>query len=665
MTSLADPLRLGLLTARNRIVFGPHETNLGRRRAISERHVAYYRARAAGGAGLVVTEEASVDGSDWPYERAPLAAECEAGWGEVAAACHAEGALVIAAIGHSGGQGSSAYHQQALLGPSSVPDVVTREIPKAMEAADVEAIVGAFARAAASAVAAGADGVEVSAGQWSLLRQFVSSLTNRRDDRYGADHLLLVEETLASVRAAIPGAVVGLRASCDELAPWAGIVPETAAKHLVRLASYPRGPLFDYVTVVRGSGYATWATRPDAHTPAAFNAELAASIRGALPASVAVVCQGSLVEIDEAEALLSAGKADAVEMTRAQIADPELASKIVSGRRDRVRPCVLCNQLCQVRDVRNPIVACIGEPRSGHETTDPDPLALAAPPAPSVRSAPAAKAVIVVGAGPAGLECARVLAHQAREVVLFEREDSLGGMVTRAAARVPGRERLASLVGWLENECRLAGVTIVSGHELTLEELDMHDGPVVCCTGSRPGRRQYEVVAPGAAVMAADLLAAERLPGAGGPGPAVVWDPAGGPVGVGVAELLAALGDRVVLATPDFVAGAELARSGDLVPANTRLARAGVEVARHSVVRGVDGSGVTVEDRFSGSRQVIAGAVLVDAGYRLPEDSLARALAASLPPGSVQLAGDVVAPRTIHEAILEGRRAALRLAGAR
>src|SRR4051812_29127016 len=102
-------MALGSRTARNRIVFGPHETNLARRRAISDRHVAYYRRRAVGGCGTIVVEEASVHPSDWPYERAPLASEAVAGWTAVAEACHREGALVLAALGHSGGQGSSAY----------------------------------------------------------------------------------------------------------------------------------------------------------------------------------------------------------------------------------------------------------------------------------------------------------------------------------------------------------------------------------------------------------------------------------------------------------------------------------------------------------------------------------------------------------------------------
>ena len=185
--TLLEPLALGSRTARNRIVFGPHETNLARRRAVSDRHVAYYRRRAAGGAGTIVIEEASVHPSDWPYERCPLAADSGDGLAAVADACHAEGALVLAAIGHSGGQGSSAYHQLPMWAPSRVPEVNSREVPKSMEADDIADVVTGFGAAARAAVEAGLDGVEINAGQHSLVRQFLSGLTNHRDDDWGHD----------------------------------------------------------------------------------------------------------------------------------------------------------------------------------------------------------------------------------------------------------------------------------------------------------------------------------------------------------------------------------------------------------------------------------------------------------------------------------------------
>ena len=228
--------------------------------------------------------------------------------------------------------------------------------------------------------------------------------------------------------------------------------------------------------------------------------------------------------------------------------------------------------------------------------------------------------------------------------------------MVRVAARAPGRERLELLVDWLESECREAGVRVLTSHEVTLEEIDGHAGPVVYCTGSRPGRRTFEVAHGVAVAAAAEVLAAERRIAEPPPSPVVVWDPIGGPIGVGVAELLATHGAAVTLVTPDHVPGEQLARSGDLAPSNVRLQQRGVELVRRSVLREVGQAGATVEDRFSGERRLIEASLCVDAGFLLPEDTLWRASGARLP-----RAGDAVAPRTIHEAILEGRRVALAL----
>ncbi|MGF1600133.1 MAG: 2,4-dienoyl-CoA reductase, partial [Acidimicrobiales bacterium] len=227
--SLLDPLDLGPRRAPNRVLFGPHETNLGHGRAISLRHVAYYRARAEGGCGAIVAETASVHPSDWPYERCPAAEEAAEGWAAIVAACRPHGSLVLAGLGHAGGQGSSAYSQRELWAPSDEAEVDSREVPKIMEQADIDAVVAGFARAAASAAAADLDGVELNAGQHSLIRQFLSGLTNRRDDDYGRDRTRLAREVLTATRDAL-GAdrVLGLRLCADELAPWAGITPEAA-----------------------------------------------------------------------------------------------------------------------------------------------------------------------------------------------------------------------------------------------------------------------------------------------------------------------------------------------------------------------------------------------------------------------------------------------------
>jgi 2,4-dienoyl-CoA reductase (NADPH2) len=627
VSELLRTLTLRRRTSRNRILFGPHVTNLGDDdRRFTDRHVAYYRRRAAGGCGTVVLEEASVHPSDWPYERCPLAARCGDSWSRIAGALHGEGALAIAALGHSGGQGSSAYSQRELWAPSRVPEVNSREVPKWMEPADIEAVVNGFASAAALAVSCGLDGVEVNAGQHSLLRQFLSGLTNHRSDAWGADRLLLVRTVLAAVRGAVgEEAVLGLRLSCDELAPWAGITPEQAPGLAASLCDG-----VDYLVVVRGAIFSVEKTRPDHHEPEGFNLDLCREVRAAVPEHVAVVLQGSVVDPVQAMGAVAGDVCDAVEMTRAQIADPDLVAKLVAGCPEQVRPCIRCNQTCQVRDARNPIVTCVGEPSSGHETEDPDWTSHGRP-----------RDVVVVGAGPAGLEAARVAALRGHRVRVVERSDRVGGM---AAVAGPG----APLVAWLAGEVERLGVPVA----LQAGDWSAAPGEVVLqCTGSRRGIPPYDIVDDATVLDVADLRAnVSVLPV---DGEVVLLDPIGGPIAVVLAE---ELGERAILVTQDLIAGNELSRTGDLAPANVRLQQRGVRIERRSVVRtvrraaeGFDGLEVEVEDRFTGRRRTITGAAVVDCGFRLPDAPL---------PGAFARAGDCVAPRTILEAVLEGRRAA-------
>jgi mycofactocin system FadH/OYE family oxidoreductase 1 len=636
------------------VLFGPHETNLGQDRSISARHVAYYARRSAGGAGVLVTETASVHDSDWPYERAPLAKDCATGWAAVAEACQDNGTVVLAGLGHTGAQGSTAFSQQALWAPSGVADAASREMPVVMEAEDIALLVAGFVSGARLAIDSGLAGIEIDAGAGALLRQFHSGLTNQRQDAYGQDPLMLTREILSAVRDEIGRDVVlSLRLSCDELAPWAGVTPEMAAEQARALA-----PLLDLLVVVQGGPYTASAYRPDAHTPAGHTIDLCRQISVALDGALPVVLQGGVVKPAMAQSALEDGVADLVEMTRALIADADLVAKVRAGAAGTVRPCVRCNQTCRVRDNRNPLVACIGDPRSGHETVDVDVDATTGPDSRGHR-------VLVVGAGPAGLECARVLAAWGASVQVTDSTDRAGGMLPVVAA---GRETFGDLSDWLVSECTRLGVSLVLGSRLNPDDIRgaLSSGKsVVLATGSRATTPRYKTD-PGAKVIPApDLLdAASRgtlsdVVGAGSQ--VLVHDPVGGPVGVAVVELLARQGHRLSIVTQDQIVGTGLSLSGDLADANSRLQQAGVVRVLSCILRAVTVEGAVVEQRWTGEKHVIPADLVVDASHRLADSQLYDALVGADPSLRDELvrAGDCVAPRTVHEAILEGRRAAL------
>ena len=680
--------------APSRVMFGPHETNLGSKRDFSDRHVAYYARRAAGGAGIIVTEEASVHASDWPYDRSPLFSSADAttlNWRTIGEAVRATetGCVVLAGLGHSGGQGTSHWNQREMWAPSAVPEVASREVPKVMEQADIDAVIQCFAAAAKHARAQGLHGVEINAGQNSLIRQFLSGLTNMRGDEYGADRLRFAREVLSAVREAVdsvgsvdsvesvgdsvesvgrPG-IVALRLCVDEMAPWAGIVPEAGAAIAVELAPY-----VDLITVVRGSIYTTWATQPDGHIEPGFGIDLARAVRTALRAAgsqIPVFAQGSIVDWGQAEWALNSEACDGVEMTRAQLADAELVNKLRTDQSARIRPCLLCNQTCKVRDNRSPIITCVVDPFTGHETED--------QPVPANPINPINCTLTIIGGGVAGMEAARVGALRGFTVTLIESAPKLGG-VTVAAARGSGRARLGTIVDWLTIELALLGVTVQCNETVSnrrLAELRAA-GEVIVATGATMGTLPFTTEPNATIHHAADLLGNPELLGEIAAGPVVLWDPIGGPIAISIAELLATgfggtdgsedaevggttagTGNhtnayKVTLLTPDLLVGEKLALTGDLAPSQPRLHGGGVRLIKRALVRNVSATGVLFEDRFSGVQTTIACETFIACGHRLPNTLLD-------PSELYPQAGDRVAPRSIHEAILEGRRAALKL----
>jgi len=640
-----QPLEIGPREMRNRILFGSHATNLARHNLLSPQHADYYAARAEGGAGMIVLEEHIVHSSDMPYESAVLGflAGTEQAVKAVAEQVHAHGALALVQLNHNGQQAASVHHQRELWAPSPVPDVASREVPKEMEQADIRAVIEGFAQVARTVTQAGADGVELQIAESSLLRQFLSPLTNQRGDNYGGvleNRLRFVQETLEAVDSAIgTGRVLGIRFCVDELAPWAGLTPEQGLEIVHLLAATKR---IDYVTVTMGSILSTqmFPFNASMHVPPGYAVHLAGAIKAAV--DIPVFAAGRIMNAAQAERILAEGQADGVEMIRALIVDPDLPRLSREGRAGRVRPCISCNQGCQVRGVMNATISCSVNPDVVHAQAY----------SPEKRPGKDDQKVYIVGGGPAGLEAARTAALRGRKVVLYDRETSPGGAVA-LAAKGPGRGELQFITDYLQSELELLGVEVFRGIEVTADMiLAEYPHTVIIATGAKTGTGLLPI--PGhdlshvidiRRVLAGEAIEGQRV---------VVVDETDSHGVLSAVELLATAGKNVEVVTEDYYIGRDLVATHDLVLWKQRVLPHSIMMTPHTTVVRIEPGKVIVVDRFAeGERELPADTVVLGT-YERPSQELYLALKDRVP--HLFRIGDCVAPRRIEQAILEGRQ---------
>ena len=641
---LFQALKIGPREARNRILFGSHATNLARHNLLSPQHADYYAARAEGGAGMIVLEEHIVHSSDMPYESAVpgyLAGTAQA-VAAVAERIHAHGALACVQLNHNGQQSTSVHHQREMWAPSPVPDVASREVPKEMEQADIRAVIEGFTQVAHTVTQAGADGVELQIADSSLLRQFLSPLTNQRSDNYGGaleNRLRFVQETLEGVDAAIgTDHVLGVRFCADELAPWAGLTPEQSLEIVRLLVASSR---IDYVTVTMGSILSTqmFPFNASMHVPQGYAVHLAGAIKAVV--DIPVFAAGRIMSASQAERILAEEQADGVEMIRALIADPNLPRLSQEGRVGRVRPCISCNQGCQVRGVMNVAISCSVNPDVVHAQAFPSEK-------PAIKNG---QKVYIVGGGPAGLEAARTAALRGRVVVLYERDATLGGAVA-LAAKGPGRGELQLITDFLQSELEQLGVEVHTGVEVTAEMiLAQHPHTVIIATGAIAGTGLLSI--PGhdlphvidiRRVLAGEPVEGQRV---------VVVDETDSHGILATVELLAATGKNVEVVTEDFYLGRDLVATHDLVLWKQRVLPYGIVVTPHTSVVRIEPGKVIVVDRFAEGERELPADVVVLGTYERPSQELYLTLKGHVP--SLFRIGDCVAPRRIEQAILEGR----------
>ena len=644
---LFQPLSLGPREAPNRIIFGSHTTNFAHNNLLSQQHADYYAARAEGGAGIIMVEEHIVHPSDMPYERAVLGylPGTSQALATVVERIHTYNSLALVQLNHNGQQSTSDHTQRELWAPSPVPNVSSREVPKAMEQVDIDAVIAGFAQVARATIQGGADGVELQVSDTSLLRQFLSPLTNQRSDSYGAsleNRMRFLQETIEAVTSALgPNAILGLRFCGDELAPWAGLTPEQALEIAHLLVATHR---INYMTVTMGSILSShmFPFNATMHVAPGYAVHLAAAMKASI--NIPIFTAGRIMSATQAERILAEGQADGVEMIRPLIADPNLPRLSQTGQAERVRPCIACNQGCQVRSTMNVTLSCNVNPDVIH-TQDGSTTTL-------TRTRTTKPSICIIGGGPAGLEAARTAALRGRSVVLYERSQTLGGAIA-LAAKGPGRAELQRITEYLQAEIEKLGVEVHTGVEVTADTImEYHFNAIVVATGAYTGTGLLPIAGHDLPHVTdvRHILAGETIEGHN----IVLIDEMSSHGVLSVVEMLATAGKHVDVVTEDWYVGRDLVATNDIVQWMQRTIGQDVTHIPHTSVVRIEPEQVIVTDRFIEDERAITTDAVVLGTYERPSQELYYALKGKVP--RLFRIGDCVAPRRIEQAILEGRQ---------
>ncbi len=463
---LLSPLDVGPFSLRNRVIMGSMHVGLEEQLGPKTKLAAYFRERARGGVGLIVTGGFAPNVAGWVK---PLAGTMSNRWDAwthrpITEAVHEEGGRIALQILHSGRYG---YHPFSVA-PSKKKSPITPFSPSALSAKGVERQIAAFVHSAQMAQRAGYDGVEVMGSEGYLINEFLVTRTNHRTDAWGgtwAKRMRFPVEIVRRMREAVgPDFLIIYRLSMLDLvedgSTWEQVVElavaiEAAGASVINTGiGWHEARVPTIATMVPRAGF-TWVTR---------------KLRGSV--KIPLVTSNRINMPDVAEAVLQRGDADLVSMARPLLADPDWVDKAARGRADRINTCIACNQACLDHAFENKVASCLVNPRAGHET--------------ELRILPvtARKRVAVVGAGPAGLAAACTAAERGHDVVLFDAAAEIGGQFN-LAKQVPGKEEFHETLRYFRNRLADAGVDVRLSTRVGVDDLTAFDA-VIVATGVQP-----------------------------------------------------------------------------------------------------------------------------------------------------------------------------------
>lgn len=472
---LFQPIKIGNVEVKNRFVVPPMDTGLPNDDGtVNERTIAYYAARAKGGFGLIIIEYTHVNakGKPMPHTLGVYDDKFIPGLTELAAECHKYGAKVFLQLHHAGRASNPMITGAPLESASAVGCPIMRTIPRELSTREVYDLIEEWGDAAVRAKKAGFDGVELHGGHGYLIHQFMSGGSNKRVDEFGGDFRsrmrfpeLIIKNIKAKCGDDFP---ISMRVSGDENVEGGKTIDETRAGvrflEKVGLAA---------VNVSVGNYASTVGAVPPNNVPIEFNIYAAESIKKSV--GIPVIGGGRVHDPYYAEDIVGSGRADMIFIGRGSLADPEFPNKVKEGKYEEITKCICCMQRCSIH-LGNPkyTISCMQNPFTGKESEW------------FVNPAEKTKKIVVVGAGPAGLEFAWLAAKRGHEVVVLEKADRAGGQLIPAAVP-PYKHEIPSVIKTKVHKCEKYNVTIKYNTEATEEVIASYEpDEVVLATGGVP-----------------------------------------------------------------------------------------------------------------------------------------------------------------------------------